>query len=134
MSEQPMIKTKLLPDGRVVQLLPDGSKALLVDRTDYAALAEMSEAAIETNALTDEDNPPISDEELRLMRRVPDPRAIRKQMHLTQKQFSIRFQVPLGTLRDWEQGARQPEAAARTLLRVIEKNPEAVIEALKPSR
>ncbi len=126
-----MIKARIQTDGRAVQVLPDGSTTPLVDSTDRAALSAMSENEIEANALADEDNPPISDEVLRLMRRVPNPKLIRKRLHLTQEQFALQFGVPLGTLRDWEQGARQPEAAARTLLRVIEINPTAVIEALK---
>jgi len=49
---------------------------------------------------------------------------------LSQEQFASRFGVPLGTLRDWEQGVSAPDTAARTLLRVIEHDPEAVLRAL----
>jgi len=49
---------------------------------------------------------------------------------MTQDQFAARFHVPLGTVRDWEQGVRQPDTAARTLLRVIDKDPDAVVRAL----
>jgi putative transcriptional regulator len=64
------------------------------------------------------------------MRRVPNPRRIRTQLHLTQEQFAEQFQIPLGTLRDWEQGLKYPDSAARAFLRVIEHNPQAVIDAL----
>jgi len=54
-------------------------------------------------------------------------------LHLTQEQFSDRVRLPLGTIQDWqrEQGKKEPDSAARVLLRVIEANPEAVLTALK---
>lgn len=59
-----------------------------------------------------------------------DVRAIRERMKLTQAGFARRYGFTLGAVRDWEQGRRQPEAAARILLKVIEKRPDAVEEAL----
>jgi Predicted transcriptional regulator len=50
---------------------------------------------------------------------------------MTQEQFAIQFHVPLGTLRDWEQGAKYPDTAARSYLRVIEKAPQTVMQALE---
>ncbi|MCC6791319.1 MAG: transcriptional regulator [Thermomicrobiales bacterium] len=91
----------------------------------------MTEEEIEANALSDPDNPPLTDAELARMRRVPNPRQIRRRLRLTQEEFSVRFNLPLGTIRDWEQGKKLPDSAARTLLRVIEHNPEAVVQALK---
>lgn len=118
------------PDGGYVQELPDGSTRPLPDRTDDARLAAMTEEEIEANALSDPDNPPLTDEELARMRRVPNPREIRRRLHLTQEEFSERFRLPLGTIRDWEQGKKTPDSAARVLLRVIEHDPEAVLAAL----
>ena len=60
----------------------------------------------------------------------PDVRAIRAQLKLTQPAFARRFGLPLGTVRDWEQGRAVPDQAARTLLRVIARDPEAVQRAL----
>ena len=57
-------------------------------------------------------------------------RRIRLSKGLTQEQFAERFEIPLGTLRDWEQGASEPDRSARTLLRVIDQDPEAVVNAL----
>ena len=91
----------------------------------------MTEEEIEANALSDPDNPPLTDEELARLQRVPNPKEIRQKLHMTQEQFAAQFQVPLGTLRDWEQGVRQPDSAARSYLRVIAKTPQAVIEALE---
>lgn len=60
-----------------------------------------------------------------------DVRAARKRLGMTQEGFSRAFGVSLDTLRKWETGARRPTGAARTLLRVIEHNPEAVAAAIK---
>lgn len=59
-----------------------------------------------------------------------DVKAIRKSLGLTQEAFAARFGLALGSLRDWEQGRSAPEASARVLLRVIEREPEAVERAL----
>jgi putative transcriptional regulator len=56
---------------------------------------------------------------------------IRRSMGLTREEFAVRFGLNLGTLRDWEQGKRRPVGAARTLLMVIAKEPEAVTRALR---
>ncbi|MPZ56066.1 MAG: hypothetical protein GEU91_06105 [Rhizobiales bacterium] len=50
---------------------------------------------------------------------------------LTQEQFAARFHLPLGTVRDWEQGAHRPDKAAQVLLTVIAKDPDAVTRALE---
>ncbi len=131
MSEHDMVRARKNDKGELEQVLPDGSTRKLVGRTDWARLAAMSEEEIEANALSDPDNPPLSATELRRMRPVPNPKEIRRRLHLTQEQFAARFGLPLGTLRDWEQGAREPDSAARTLLRVIEREPEAVVRALE---
>jgi len=90
----------------------------------------MTEEEIHRNALADPDNPPRTAAELAKMRRIPNPKKLRQRMSLTQEEFARRFHIALGTLRDWEQGVRHPDSAGRAYLRVIEKNPEAVIEAL----
>lgn len=59
-----------------------------------------------------------------------DVRAIRKRRGLTQTAFAARFGFPVATLRDWEQGRRRPDPAARTLLLVIDREPAAVERAL----
>jgi putative transcriptional regulator len=120
-----------LPDGTVVQVLDDGTTRPYEGRTDWARVDAMTEDEIEANALSDPDNPPLSAAELDRMRPIPNPKQIRHRLHLTQAQFAARFQVPLGTLRDWEQGVREPDRAAKTLLRVIDHDPEAVVRALQ---
>ena len=58
---------------------------------------------------------------------------IRRALKLSQEEFAARFHIPLGTLRDWEQGRKDPDAAARAYLVVIGRNPTAVTEALQPA-
>jgi putative transcriptional regulator len=65
--------------------------------------------------------------------RVPDTvdvKAIRKRLGLTQAAFAQRYGFELSSIRNWEQGRRQPEGPARLLLLVIDKEPEAVHRAL----
>jgi putative transcriptional regulator len=89
----------------------------------------MTEEEIHQNALADPDNPPLSEDQLSRMRRVPNPREIREHLGLSQRDFAKQFEIALGTIRDWEQGARRPDSTARAYLRVIQHNPEAVLAA-----
>src|SRR5271168_5549936 len=50
---------------------------------------------------------------------VPDVRAIRRQLHMSQQQFAQVYRIPLATLKNWEQGRRQPDAPAAAYLQVI---------------
>ncbi len=59
-----------------------------------------------------------------------DVRKLRERLGLTQEQFSLRFGLELDAVRNWEYGRREPDAATISYLTVIEKNPEAVQEAL----
>lgn len=63
--------------------------------------------------------------------RVVDVAALRQRLGLTQTQFAARFGFSVATLRHWERGDRSPQGAALVLLNVIEKNPEAVMQALQ---
>jgi putative transcriptional regulator len=55
---------------------------------------------------------------------------IRERLKLSQGKFAELFKVSVGTLRGWEQGRRTPDGPALALLQVIDKKPEAVLEAL----
>jgi len=59
-----------------------------------------------------------------------DARAIRLSLNLTQDEFAKRFNLKLATVRQWEQGRREPHGAALTLLEIIKKIPDAVDGAL----
>jgi putative transcriptional regulator len=56
--------------------------------------------------------------------------AVRAKLKLSQEDFAAAFGVSLGTVRNWEQGRRQPDGPARALLVVISKAPKTVMEAL----
>lgn len=98
--------------------------------SDWTRVDAMTEEELHQNALDDPDNPPLTKDQLARMRRVPNPQKIRETLGLTQREFARQFEIALGTLRDWEQGARRPDSAAKAYLRVIERNPDAVREAL----
>lgn len=59
-----------------------------------------------------------------------DVAGIRRGLRMTQAEFATAFGFPAATVRDWEQRRRHPDTAARAYLRVIERKPEAVREAL----
>ena len=59
-----------------------------------------------------------------------DPRAIRLALSLTQEQMALLLGTSVSGYRKWEQRVRQPSGAARTLLRVMEREPDAVLRAL----
>ena len=60
-----------------------------------------------------------------------DVAALRKRLGLSQARFAATFGFSPKTVRNWEQGLRHPEGPARILLQVIEKEPEAVLRALR---
>jgi putative transcriptional regulator len=99
---------------------------------DWRRADAMTEAEIHAAALSDPDAQPLTPKRLAGMRRTPQVRIIRRALGLSQEEFAARFHIPLGTLRDWEQGRKDPDTAARAYLRVIGHNPAAVTEALRP--
>ena len=80
-------------------------------------------------ALSDPDAQPLTPEDFKRMKRTPQVRIIRRALGLSLEEFASRFHIPLGALRDWEQGARSL-TPLRAYLRVIGGNPAAVTEAL----
>jgi len=58
-------------------------------------------------------------------------KAIRKQTGMSQQKFCATFGISLGTLRHWEQGLRSPRGPAKVLLKVVQHNPQAIIEAIQ---
>jgi putative transcriptional regulator len=99
---------------------------------DWSAFDAMPAVDRNAAALRDPDAQPITPENEAQMRRTPQVRVIRRALKLSQEDFSARFNIPIGTLRDWEQGRKEPDAAARAYLEVIGRNPSAVMEALHP--
>ena len=92
----------------------------------------MTETEIEAAAKADRDNRPLSPDDLVRMKRMPQVKVIRRALGISQEDFAARYHIPLGTLRDWEQGRVAPDQAARAYLTVIARDPEAVRKALNP--
>ncbi len=93
----------------------------------------MTDEDIHAAALADPDAQPLTPERLAHMKSTSQVKVIRRALDLSQEEFAARFHIPIGTLRDWEQGRKDPDAAARAYLTVIGRNPFAVTEALHPA-
>src|SRR5258706_1397901 len=98
---------------------------------DWSRFDAMTEAERHAAALADPDAQPLSEERLKRIKPTSRAKIIRRALGLSQEEFAARFHIPLGTLRDWEQGRKDPDTAARAYLRVIGHNPKAVTEALR---
>ncbi|WP_136661427.1 helix-turn-helix domain-containing protein [Nitratireductor sp. XY-223] len=79
----------------------------------------------------DPDNGPLTDSDLKRMKRTPRAKIIRRALKLSQEEFAARYQISIGTLRDWEQNRSEPDKAAQAYLKVIACEPEMVRKALK---
>jgi putative transcriptional regulator len=102
-------------------------------RHDWDRLDAMSAKAKHDAAVSDPDNPPLTEADMKRMRRTPRAKIIRRALGMSQEEFAARFHIPIGTLRDWEQGRAEPDQAARAYLTVIARAPGAVQKALTPS-
>jgi putative transcriptional regulator len=102
---------------------------------DWAALDALTDEEIDAQIAADPDvAPDISDWPIEdAIITVPtDVKAIRAKFGLSQNQFAKTFALNLATLRDWEQERRMPHGPARTLLQIIDREPQAVRRALGP--
>jgi putative transcriptional regulator len=112
-----MLRVRLKADGRLVEVLPDGSERAIP--TDPQAIATAAHRAARTEtAGTD----------------ATYARNVRGQTGLTQAAFAARIGVPVETVRNWEQGKRSPRGPARALLKVLEQAPEAAFAVLGNAR
>lgn len=91
-----MMRVRLKADGRIVEILPDGTERELTG----PAAHRVSDPGTAAYA-----------------------RGVRAQTKLTQAEFASRIGVPIETVRNWEQGKRSPRGPARALLKLIEKAP-----------
>jgi putative transcriptional regulator len=110
-----MMRVRLKADGRIVEILPDGSERAL-DGAGAANAASVTVAAVD---------------------REPDAayaKGVRARTKLTQAEFASRIGVPIETVRNWEQGKRTPRGPARALLKVIDKAPQVAFAVLSPSK
>lgn len=96
-------------------------------RRDAATIAATTEADIRRHMVEDGED---------LDAVVPDgvlgalPATIRRRLGMTQAQFAATIGVPVATLRNWEQARVAPDPAARALLRILDREPEAALRAL----
>jgi putative transcriptional regulator len=121
-----MMRVRLKADGRIVEILPDGSERALPSQLDPANGTSTPERRSPSGPQVARNGPP------------PDAvyaRGVRARTKLTQAEFAARIGVPIETVRNWEQGKRSPRGPARALLKVIEKAPDvafAVLQTAKP--
>src|SRR5262245_9318687 len=99
-------------------------------KIDWSRVDSMTEAERHAAAMADPDAQPMTDEEWARAPRVSQVSVIRRALRLSQEQFAAIFQIPIGTVRDWEQGRYEPDAAARAYLQVIAREPNTVRKAL----
>ncbi|HXX52110.1 MAG TPA: helix-turn-helix domain-containing protein [Xanthobacteraceae bacterium] len=108
-----MLRVRLKADGRIVEVLPDGSERPLASDPQSIATAAHNAARAQEASYA---------------------RNVRGQTGLTQAAFAARIGVPVETVRNWEQGKRSPRGPARALLKVIEQAPDAAFAVLGKRR
>jgi putative transcriptional regulator len=113
-----------------VEVLADGTERPI----PKTPMRPMTEEEVAAAAAADPDARPMTPEELKTARRVPRVKTLRRALALTQEEFAARYHIPLGTLRDWEQGRCEPDQPARAYLKVIACDPEGVHRALQAGR
>ena len=101
---------------------------------DWSRFDAMTDEEAQAAALSDPDAQPITPAREAKMRLTPRVRVIRRALKLSQEEFAARFGIPVGTLRDWEQGRKEPDTTARSYLMVIAHNAAAVAKALQPAK
>ena len=105
-----------------VRIDPGDPRSLPAGRVDVGVLDATTERDIASQQRQDDA------EAMRDMARFV--RRVRRRLGLTQREFARRIDVPQETIRNWEQGKRSPTGAARALLRILDKAPEAALQVL----
>jgi putative transcriptional regulator len=109
----------------------DGNITMKTGKHDWRRFDALSDAEVYEAALKDPDAQPLTDAALARMKPVARARTLRRALGLTQEEFATRYRIPIGTLRDWEQGRAEPDQPARAYLTVIAHDPEGVRRALE---
>ena len=113
-----MMRVRLKADGRVVEILPDGSERAIAGEGVAAAPGPVPEQAVVAVAEAGGDADAAY------------AKGVRARTKLTQVEFAARIGVPIETVRNWEQGKRSPRGPARALLKVIERAPDVAFAVL----
>jgi len=111
--------------------MSDANTTMKTAKHDWSRFDAMADAEVHAAALRDPDAQPLTDENMARMKRVPRAKTLRRALGLTQEEFASRFHIPLGTLRDWEQGRAEPDQTARAYLKAIAGDAAAVQRALQ---
>jgi putative transcriptional regulator len=93
---------------------------------DWSRFDALTDEEVHAAALADPDAQPLTEEQLARMKLVPRARTLRRALGLTQEEFAARYHIPIGTLRDWEQGRSEPDQPARAYLNAIAHDPDGV--------
>jgi putative transcriptional regulator len=120
-----MMRVRLKADGRIVEILPDGSERALASQFAPAAAQGALQARDAQTVATGSANGAPAD--------AAYARGVRARTKLTQAEFASRIGVPIETVRNWEQGKRSPRGPARALLKVIDKAPDVAFAVLRKS-
>jgi putative transcriptional regulator len=113
-----MLRVRLKADGRLVEVLPDGSeRPIASDPQSIARAAHEAARSADARGLD-----------------ATYARNVRGRTGLTQAAFAARIGVPVETVRNWEQGKRSPRGPARALLKVIDQAPDAAFAVLAKAR
>ena len=107
------------------------SKTPETTKPNWRRLDAMSAEERHAAAMSDPDAQPLTPDDFARMKRTPQVRVIRRALGLSQEEFAEKFQIPLGTLRDWEQGRAEPDQTARAYLKAIAGDAQAVQRALE---
>lgn len=96
-------------------------------RVDRAKLAATTEETVRQHMIEDGEDP---DALLPAYQPIPDVQAIRERLRMSQDEFARTIGVPVATVRNWEQRRTGIAPAARTLLQILEREPDAALRAL----
>jgi putative transcriptional regulator len=99
--------------------------------TDWDAVDALSDEQIHAASLSDPNCAPIPVHETPGLIHQVNVKRLRERLGLTQEAFAVTYRIPIGTLRDWEQRRKNPDATARAYITVIARNPKAVAELLR---
>ena len=112
------MRVRLKADGRLVEILADGSERAMPPMPPMPPAAD---AGILAPSVAP-GRPPQVD--------AGYARRVRSQTRLTQAEFAARIGVPIETVRNWEQGKRHPRGPARALLRLLDQAPDVAFQVL----
>jgi putative transcriptional regulator len=121
-----MMRVRLKADGRIVEVLADGTERALAGATAASAASPGATFAGHDGAATPRAGGQGRD--------AVYAKGIRARANLTQAEFAARIGVPIETVRNWEQGKRAPRGPARALLKVIDQAPQVAFAVLDTAK